>query len=404
MIRVGFVMPAISDGWLGGVSYYRNLLCAIRESQEGVEPVIFTSASGVDRLRNEFRDVRVVATLLVGTAAIRRTRRAVQSILDRDPFLEVTMRRERIDILSHSGYLGRRSSVPSMAWIPDFQEQAFPSFFSARELAARLRNVRNSCRHATTVILSSHAARRDLEAIAPGGEALHEVLSFVADVPPQDGLPPRSELQKKYALPNRYFHLPNQFWVHKNHKVVLQALNRLKNEGHRVFVLATGNTSDHRQPDHFRTLMELARDLDVLDVFRPLGTVPFGDLMGLMRHAVAVINPSKFEGWSTSVEEAKSMGKAVILSNIPVHREQTPERAAYFPPDDAGALADALREASRDWRETDDLEYAHNAARDLPLRRRAFGRRYRQIAELTLEHHSRQQGGRTVPARQALRD
>ena len=215
MIRVGFVMPGSSDGWLGGVSYYRNLLRALVELEEGVEPVIVTSAAGIERLQREFAGVTIVATALVDAAPVtRRARRAIQAVLDRDPFLEDVLRRERIDILSHSGYLGRRSRVPSMAWIPDFQERAFPSFFSARELAARARNVRNACRHATTVILSSHAAKRDLEAIAPGGKALHEVLPFVANVP-RARRSCRSEpsFVEKYALPDRYFHLPNQFWI-----------------------------------------------------------------------------------------------------------------------------------------------------------------------------------------------
>lgn len=394
MIRVGFVMPATSDGWLGGVSYYRNLLRAVVESQAGIEPVVVTSAAGVDRLQREFPGVTIAAAALMDAPPLmRRARRVIQSVIDRDPFLESLMRRERIDILSHSGYLGRRSRVASMAWIPDFQERAFPSFFSARELAARARNVSNACKHATTVILSSHAAKRDLEAIGAGGDALHEVLPFVADVPRRDELPSRAELQEKYALPDLYFHLPNQFWVHKNHRVVLQALASLKKSGHSIPVLATGNTSDHRQPDHFRTLMDDARSLDVLDEFRPLGTLPFGDLMGLMRHSAAVINPSKFEGWSTTVEEAKSMGKAIILSDIPVHREQAPERSVYFAPDDAAALATALRGASATWQETADRQHMSKAAQELPLRRSAFARRYAQIAERTLAHHDRQARG-----------
>ena len=81
-------------------------------------------------------------------------------------------------------------------------------------------------------------------------------------------------------------------------------------------------------------------------LFRPLGVVPYRDMLGLMRHAVAVINPSLFEGWSTSVEEAKSMGKAVVLSDIPVHREQAPGRGLFFDPRDPDAAV-ATKHASR---------------------------------------------------------
>ena len=52
--------------------------------------------------------------------------------------------------------------------------------------------------------------------------------------------------------------------------------------------------------------------------------------------ASALINPSRSEGWSTTVEEAKSFGVPMILSDIDVHREQTGGTARYFGAEDAG--------------------------------------------------------------------
>ena len=52
-----------------------------------------------------------------------------------------------------------------------------------------------------------------------------------------------------------------------------------------------------------------------------------------MYHSVAVIQPSKFEGRSSTVEQAKSMGKKILLSNIGIHKEQNPLRGKYFHPD-----------------------------------------------------------------------
>ena len=65
-----------------------------------------------------------------------------------------------------------------------------------------------------------------------------------------------------------------------------------------------------------------------------------------MRSSVAVINPSLVEGWSTSVEEAKSLRVPLVLSNIPVHREQAIRDAIFFDPHSAAAAAAALLEAS----------------------------------------------------------
>ncbi|MEZ4901449.1 MAG: hypothetical protein R2822_06650 [Spirosomataceae bacterium] len=66
--------------------------------------------------------------------------------------------------------------------------------------------------------------------------------------------------------------------------------------------------------------------------------IPRAHQLGLMKHALAVIQPSKFEGWSTVVEDAKSLQKQILLSRIPVHVEQMGDRAYYFEADEADEL------------------------------------------------------------------
>ena len=57
---------------------------------------------------------------------------------------------------------------------------------------------------------------------------------------------------------------------------------------------------------------------------------------------MAVINPSTFEGWSSTVEEAKVLCKRVILSNIPPHKEQKVENCYYFGLNDYKKLSKIL--------------------------------------------------------------
>lgn len=125
--------------------------------------------------------------------------------------------------------------------------------------------------------------------------------------------------------------------------VFIDALTDLKRWGICVTVLATGNTCDHRFPEHFRDLMERFRTSGVEECFRVLGIVPYGDLLSLMRHSLAVINPSLCEGWSTTVEEAKALDKAVLLSDIAVHREQNPAKGIFFDPRNANELAERMK-------------------------------------------------------------
>jgi hypothetical protein len=62
-----------------------------------------------------------------------------------------------------------------------------------------------------------------------------------------------------------------------------------------------------------------------------------------MNKCVAIINPSKFEGWNTSVEQAKAINKKIILSNISSHKEQDPFRASYFEVNNYSQLAKIIK-------------------------------------------------------------
>ena len=119
-------------------------------------------------------------------------------------------------------------------------------------------------------------------------------------------------------------------------------------------------------------------------MFRVLGPVPFPHLTGLMLHSVALINPSKFEGWSTTVEEAKSLGKTIILSDIPVHREQAPSLGRYFDPDDPELLSSILSEIADNYSEKVDIENQALARQLFPQRQMAFGQIYEAIVKRAL--------------------
>ena len=69
-----------------------------------------------------------------------------------------------------------------------------------------------------------------------------------------------------------------------------------------------------------------------------------------MRRSLAVIQPSLFEGWSTVVEDARVLGKILIISDFAVHVEQNPPRAMFFAKDSAEDLAQKLEQG---WQKLD---------------------------------------------------
>ena len=67
--------------------------------------------------------------------------------------------------------------------------------------------------------------------------------------------------------------------------------------------------------------------------------IPYADVQALAEGSLGYINPSFFEGWSTTVEEAKYRGKPILLSDLKVHREQAPSKGVFFNPNAPEELA-----------------------------------------------------------------
>jgi glycosyltransferase involved in cell wall biosynthesis len=193
-------------------------------------------------------------------------------------------------------------------------------------------------------MLSSEDARQDCERFYRASRGRTAVVRFAvpvdAEIDPMRG----RAVAHEHGLPERFFFLPNQFWQHKDHECVIRALALLKQCGQRVVVAASGRQVDLRDPGHVLRLQALIDALGVRDEFRLLGLIPHEDVALLMRICTGLINPSRFEGWSTTVEEAKAMGTPMLLSRLPVHVEQAGSDAQYFEPGSAEELAARLAE------------------------------------------------------------
>lgn len=382
-IRVGFIYH--EGMWLGGLNYWRNLFSAVRLlPNASIVPVIISAIHS--DVEQQFSDVEIIRTyLLERKSPAWILRKGKSRLLKRDTAMVNLLLEHGIQVLSHSGHLGRQCTVPTVGWIPDLQHIYLPSLFSAAERRDRDSAFKNQCQQCTRVIVSSYSAQADLEKFYPGSALKTGVLRFVAGEILTPNGPSLKDLENKYQFRAPYFLLPNQFWAHKNHIVVINALNELRKSGERVVVIATGPTNDHRNPKYFSSLIEYARQHEVLEFFRVLGPIPYTDLVALMKNAMAIINSSKFEGWSTSVEEAKSIGKQVVLSDIPVHREQAPPLGAFFNPDDCKALADLLVATAKVYDRKRDCEEQAKAVQLLPERRLDFARAYQRIISNALD-------------------
>jgi glycosyltransferase involved in cell wall biosynthesis len=382
VIRVGFVIDDAGSGWMGGANYIRNLIGVVAKYLSGqVQPVLLTATAESAKKWAGLKGVEVVLEPGVRTTSMRwRAGKALQRFLGSDPLFEAALRRHRIDVLSHSGHLGWRPGIPVISWIPDFQHVRMPEFFEPAEYQARNRRFHRLCDWSSRVIVSSEDARQDLERFSPSQAGKARVLRFVSGMAASSPvLPPRSVVEDKLGALPPFFHLPNQFWKHKNHLVAVRAAKLLADEGRKFCVVATGNPFDPKQPDYARTVADEVRSSGLEGVFLTPGLVPYELLVALMANAVSLINPSRFEGWSTSVEEAKTLGRSIILSDIPVHREQAPKRGIFFNTDSPEALAAAMRQRLDTFNFDEERASYADALVQVPGNLRQFAKTYGNI-------------------------
>lgn len=329
-----------NKAWMGGTIYLSNLAQCISRLPLHERPKV--------RLLGDpqmVSNVQKAIALQAGTIAqnitsssrgyltgfsLRGSFRALLSRLFRQP-----------DIL----YPGFGFSIPGakiIRWIPDFQHRYLPGLFSADEIQARDESIGKVASQEGIVILSSKVALRDFRLFYPDSIATPRVWSFhslinlskctVAD-----------EVPSPLVLPEKYIYLPNQFWTHKNHKLVFTALNLLRHEhGITVHLVCTGLPSDSRAKDHYKNLLDFLRRNDLRDLVKLLGLLPRDQQIHVFRCCAAVVQPSLFEGWSTVVEDARAIGRPIFLSDIPVHREQMPDCPFFFDPHSPEDLAKLL--------------------------------------------------------------
>jgi len=324
------------EKWVGGVYYVRSLLKGLALLPDSARPsmvVIGDDAASLDYLRKE---TGLGDLTRVPPAAVRKV--AARSL---NPFRYRPAAGDvPIDVFlvgSPAGFEAR-----AVQWIPDFQEERLPQFFSAAELKARRRrNEKWLARH-RHIMVSSEDVRGDTERYYSGYGGRVHVVNF-ASFPEVSPDPSHvASLREKYALPERYFICNNQFWKHKNHAAIMRALREVPSDEALPPVVFTGKEHDYRDRGYAASVRTLAAELGVADRVHFLGFLPREDQLGLTAGAIAVVQPSLCEGWSAVVEDAKALGKYVIASDIAVHREQLHRNADFFPPEDHARLAELL--------------------------------------------------------------
>jgi glycosyltransferase involved in cell wall biosynthesis len=255
--------------------------------------------------------------------------------------LERQTRSLGIDLIWLAGGLHDTYETPYVTTVWDVQHLTHPWFpeisanwtWDHRELF-----LRRHLRRAASIIVGTRVGRDEIVryygvpeehiALLPHptpGFALRAAREAATQEPPSD-------------IPKNYIFYPAQFWPHKNHVNLLQALRLLVDADPETPALVlVGSDKGNRA-----FVESCAADLGISHKVLFLGFVSTEDLVGLYRNARALVYPSFSGPENLPPLEAFALGCPAIVSNYRGAEEQLGDSAVLFDPANPAAIAEAI--------------------------------------------------------------
>ncbi|MFQ2389838.1 glycosyltransferase family 4 protein [Aeromonas dhakensis] len=259
--------------------------------------------------------------------------------------LASTLEHNNVDIvLPVNSDLGAKFPIPWLAYIPDFQHKYLHYYFTEHECFARETAFSARLRDCKAIVVNSKSVKSDIVKFYPWINAARiKVLPFTPHPIPDWLAVDSLKIKKKYGLPQKYFLICNQFWIHKDHPTAFHAFARLASKD--VHLVCTGTLSDYRHPGYVEEQKALLDTLGISDRVHFLGHLPKFDQIGLLKGSIALVQPTLFEGGpgGGATYDAVSLGIPVLLSDIEVNQEIMTPEVYHFHQQNAEDLAQHMQ-------------------------------------------------------------
>ena len=143
---------------------------------------------------------------------------------------------------------------------------------------------------------------------------------------------------EKFNLPDEYIFYPAQFWHHKNHIALLQAMKVLQTK-YNCHISAVFTGSDKGA---LKDVLCKAEELGLKAMVHYLGYVSEKEKVALYRRAKALVMPSFFGPANIPVWEAFASGCPVLTSDVHGISDQVGDAGLLFDPKSPNDIADKL--------------------------------------------------------------
>jgi glycosyltransferase involved in cell wall biosynthesis len=239
---------------------------------------------------------------------------------------------------SQETYWGYLANVPSLVAIHDlmhryerrFAEAGGPLRYFHRE--RHFKKMRGSVRG--VLVDSSLGKKHVCESYAFDPSRVYE-LPYTA---PKYMFAAVDEIGDRYKLPQKFVFYPAQFWPHKNHLRLVEAIAALRDDTPDIQLVLVGGKK--------RGYQDIANAVDRLGLRKNVhfvGFVPDQDLAAIYRRATAMIMPTFFGPTNIPPLEAFATGCPAAVSNIYGMPEQLGDAALFFDPSSVSEIANVIK-------------------------------------------------------------
>ncbi|HLZ30393.1 MAG TPA: glycosyltransferase family 1 protein [Chloroflexota bacterium] len=230
-----------------------------------------------------------------------------------------------------------RPGVPCVSIVYDLQDVTYPEFFTAEQRLNRQRHIADACARSARVVCISDYVRGTLLASADvrSEQVVTIRLGLLDDFRTSD-----TEVCEKLGVdPGDFLLYPANYWQHKNHLTLFQALriHRQRYPASRLKLVCTGAPNART-----RTLQTEAASMLPSGAVIFAGYLSRAELHALFDSCRALIYPSLYEGFGLPILEAMARARPVLCSNVTSLSEVAGDAAIYFDPNDAEQIAVAI--------------------------------------------------------------
>jgi len=226
--------------------------------------------------------------------------------------------------------------VPALASIHDLMhryERRFPEVSAFLKFYRREQHYKNMCRWSAGILADSATGKEQIN--ESYGTPAHKVyeLPYIA---PAYMLTAATHRQSpgRLQLPENYIFYPAQFWAHKNHLNLIEAVAILRDAIPDLNLVLVGAPKNG-----YKQLKQRINSLNLNHCIHFLGYVPNRDVPELYRRARAMIMPSFFGPTNIPPLEAFAAGCPAAVSNIYGMPEQVGKAALLFDPHSVREIA-----------------------------------------------------------------